>query len=270
MRHVVFAALAALVIGAPVVQADPRPFTFVYDTYPEGKGEWEYEQWVTWRTHTEEDSDYQRVDFRHEFEFGLTENFDLGVYVANWHWEDSTEQQGTHFDSAGVEGIVYLMNPVTDPIGLGLYGEVFAGEDELELEYKLLLHKDVGNWTLAYNLILETEIEGVFHNAPSEGGAGGDDDEDEEGETEVEGVLGHAFGASYSFEGGKWRVGGECVIESVYENWSSYEETTVYAGPNVNYVGGKNCWITVTPMFQLSDVESEADFMVRAVAAIQF
>ena len=29
------------------VVADPRPFTFNTDTYAMGKGEWEYEQWIT-------------------------------------------------------------------------------------------------------------------------------------------------------------------------------------------------------------------------------
>jgi hypothetical protein len=238
--------------------ADPRPFSFVYDTYPEGKGNWEYEQWVTWSTHTEEDSDFQRVDFRHEFEFGLADNFDLSVYVSNWSWEDSDARQGTHWDSAGIEGIVYLTNPIEDFVGIGLYGEVFAGDEELEFEGKLLLHKDIGNWTLAYNLILETEVEGVFTSG-----------EEDEG-TEVEGVLGHALGASYNLEGGKLRVGGECVIESEYESWNEYEATTVYAGPAINYFGSDKWWVTVTPMFQLSDEAGEADFVVRMLAAWQF
>jgi hypothetical protein len=209
---------------------------------------------VTWRHHTKEDSGFDAVDFRHEFEFGVADNFDLSIYVPKWHYEDSAVRKGTKFDSIGVEGILYLSNPVTDFIGSGLYGEFNVGEDELEYEFKLLLQKDIGNWTLAYNLMVETEVEGVFR--------------DEE-ENEVEGVLGHALGASYSLSP-HWRAGGELVIESLYEDWSHYEDTTVYAGPAINYSSGKNWWVTASPVFQLSDVDDEADFVLRVIAGWEF
>src|SRR5688500_18223085 len=127
-----------------------------------GKGYWEFEQWVTWRTSKEDESDYQRCDFRHEFEFGLADNFDLAVYLTTWHYEDSEEVSGTRFDHVDVEGIVYLSNPVTDFLGIGIYSEVKIGEESLGFENKLLLQKDVGNWVFVYNLVLETELEGVF------------------------------------------------------------------------------------------------------------
>ena len=136
--------------------ADPRPFTFVYDTYPEGKGNSEYEQWVTFENGKPDDHGYNAVRLRHEFEFGLADNFDLAVYLPNWSYEDSDERNSAKFDSVSVEGIFYALNPVTDPIGLGIYTEVSIGEDEIEFEHKLLLQKDIGNWTIAYNLILET------------------------------------------------------------------------------------------------------------------
>ncbi len=71
-----------LAASATFAMADPRPFTFTYDTYPEGKGNWEYEQYITYRTHKESDKSYTSYDFRHEFEFGLADNFDLSIYVA--------------------------------------------------------------------------------------------------------------------------------------------------------------------------------------------
>jgi len=234
--------------------ADPRPFTFVYDLYPECKGNWEYEQWVTWSHGTEEDSGLDRFDFRHEFEFGIADNFDLSIYVPTWHYEDSAVRKGAHFDSVGVEGILYLSNPVTDFVGSALYGEINVGDEEIEYEFKLLLQKDVGQWTFAYNLILETEVEGVFHS---------------EEENEVDGVLGHALGASYSLDP-QWRVGVEALVESVCEDWSHYEDTTVYVGPTINYSSGKNWWVTVSPVFQLSDVDDEADFALRMIAGWEF
>src|SRR4051812_4171483 len=108
LRTILSAAALATAALTSVASADPRPFSFVYDTYPEGKGEVEYEQWVTWRHGMDNDNGANRVDFRHEFEFGLADNFDLAVYVPTWHWEDSADRTGTHFDSVGVEAIVYL------------------------------------------------------------------------------------------------------------------------------------------------------------------
>ena len=245
--------ITLLALAAPATFADPRPFTFNTDTYPMGKGDWEYEQWVTWRTSKEDESDYQYIEFRHEFEFGLAENFDLAVYLPTWHYEDSEEASGTRFDHIDVEGIVYLSNPVTDPIGFGIYNEVKVGEDVLEYETKLLFQKDVGNWVFVYNLILETELEGVFG----------------EEENEVEGELAHTVGVSCAVARG-WFLGAEAIVESEYEDWSEYEGTTAYAGPAVSFQGNDRFWFTVTPTYQLTDNEDEADFQVRLIAALQF
>ena len=250
MSRIIAFAIIALFISSPVL-ADARPFTFTSDTYPMGKGQWEYEQWATWQQSGDEDI----VRFRHEFEFGLADNFDLAVYLPNWRYESTEERDGIDFDSVSVEAIVYFLNPVTDALGLGWYNEVSVGEDELEFETKLLLQKDIGNWVLGYNLVLETELEHVF-------------DEDEE--NEVEGVIAHTFGASYAFGRGDFRAGGELVIESIYEDWESYEDTLVYAGPVLSYWGGDNWWVTVTPLFQLTNSDDEPNFQVRMIAGYTF
>ena len=241
-------------IATSFVNADPRPFTFSNDTYPMGKGDWEYEQWVTWRVSKEDESDYQRFDFRHEFEFGVTDNFDIAVYLPTWRYEDSEEFSGTRFQSVDVEGIVYLSNPVTDAVGIALYAETKVGEDVLGFENKLLVQKDVGNWVFLYNLVLETELEGVFAT-------------DEE--NEVEGELAHTFGVSYAVAPG-WFVGGEGIVESEFDDWSEYEGTTVYAGPAISFQRNENLWFTLTPTYQLTDNEDEADFNVRLIAGLRF
>jgi hypothetical protein len=233
--------------------ADPRPFTFSTDTYPVGKGGWEYEQWVTYRASKEGESDYQRFDFRHEFEFGLADNFDLAVYLPSWSYEDSKDRSGTRFGSVDVEGVFYVSNSITDPVGVGLYAETKIGEDSLTFENKLLVQKDVGKWVFLYNLVVETEMEGVFG----------------EEENEVEGELAHTFGVSYAIAPGLF-LGAEGVVESVYEDWSHYEGTTVYAGPAFSYQRSDRFWFTITPTYQLTDNEDEADFQVRLVAAIMF
>lgn len=254
------AAFKRLIIGvgsvlalSAVASADPRPFTFSNDTYPMGKGDWEYEQWATYRTHKEDESDYQRLDFRHEFEFGLADNFDLAFYLPTWRYEDSEDFSGTRFGSVDVEAIVYLSNPVKDFVGIGLYNEIKVGEEMLGFEHKLLVQKDVGDWVFLYNLVVETELEGVFG----------------EEENDVEGELKHTFGVSYGGVKG-WFLGAEAVVESVYEDWSNYEGTTVYAGPAVSYQGHDRLWFTLTPMYQLTDNEGEADFNIRLIAGLMF
>lgn len=258
LRRLAFS--AAVVLGlASAASASYRPFAFSYDTYPMGKGEVEFEQWVTYKGHKESEKGFTRLDFREEIEIGLADNFTLGIYLPNWRYEDSNSKDDVEFKSVSAEGILYLTNPVTDFIGIGLYTEVSVGEEELEFEHKLLLHKDIGNWTFAYNLIFETELEHVF---------GGE-------ETEVEGVIGHTFGASYALSPA-WRLGGEMIIESAYEDWSEYQGTTVYAGPVFSYQG-KNVpgtdwswWVTVTPTVQLTDKDDEPDYMVRMLMGIEF
>ena len=253
VRLVVLVAVS-LSIPAGFVLADPRPFTFSNDTYAVGKGQWEYEQWVTWQKHKENETRFDQLVFRHEFEFGLADNFDLAVYLPSWSYEDSDEHAGTQFGSIDVEGVFYVSNPVTDPVGLGLYAELRVGENALEFENKVLVQKDVGKWVFLYNLVLETEIEGAFSTSE---------------ENEIEGVLGHTFGASYAVADG-WFVGAEAVVESIFDDWSEYEHTTVYAGPAVSFQGFEHLWVTVTPTYQLSDVEDEPDFMVRMIAGWQF
>jgi hypothetical protein len=243
--------------------ADPRPWTFTYDTYSAGKGNFEFEQWVTWETHKQDEKGFDRIRFREEFEYGITDNFDIAIYLPNWNYEDSNERKGTRYEGVSLETIFYISKP-TDLVGVGLYNEITVGESgrEFEFEQKLLLHKDVGPWSFAYNFIVETEVER-------------EEEEDGEFENEIEGVLGHAFGVSYGVNK-NWRIGGELTIESIYEDWSRYEKTEVYAGPAIHYSGNgipgtkANWWVTVTPAFQLSNHDEEPDFIVRMIAGIEF
>ncbi len=102
-----FPVLLVLIASATLAPADPRPFTYTYDLYPEGKGRMEFEQWATWKQAPGAEPGAGRFDFRQELEFGVTDNFDLSVYLPNWHVEDTETGHLTKFDSIGVEGVVY-------------------------------------------------------------------------------------------------------------------------------------------------------------------
>src|SRR6185369_4573831 len=79
-----------------------------------------------------------------------------------------------------------LMDPVADPVGLGLYAELSFGTAGMELEPKILLDKKVGKCLFAANAITEFEYE-------AEAG----------GEMELEEIAPDlALGASYEFKPG--------------------------------------------------------------------
>jgi len=254
-----FGLAAALVVSLTfalrTASADPRPFTFVYDTYPEGKGRLEYEQWVTVENGKPSEHGYNAVRLRHEFEYGVTENLDVSLYVADWRYERSKDFTGTRYEQSGVEVIYYLSNPATDAFGAALYAEADVGDRDAEFEGKLLLQKDFGRWTVAYNLILETEVEGLVRH--------------DDGHTSVEGELAHALGVSYSVTP-HLRMGGELLVESVYADWARYEGTQAFIGPNVSYTFNEHAWLAFTPLFQVTNREDEPKIQARFLFGYEF
>jgi len=247
-------AAAFVLLGATLAWADPRPFTFTYDAYPIGKGGLEYEQWVTFNADKASEHGFKEFEILHELEYGLADDLDLGFYFLRWKYEDSDEESGTKYDGGALELIYTILNPAKDKWGLARYGEIAIADNEIEFEQKLIVQKDIGKWILAYNLILETEIEGVF---------------DSEKENEVEGVIGHALGVTTAV-GREWFVGGELSVESVFVDWSDYENTTAYIGPTISYQGGKQWWATITPAYQISGEDDEVDWKVRLIAGWEF
>src|ERR1051325_1786207 len=155
---------AALLVtlAATTAWADPRPFTFTYDAYPIGKGGLEYEQWMTFNADKGSEQGFRQLQFAHEIEYGLADDFDLSFYFLRWNYEDSAEKNGTEYDGGALELIYTILNPAKDKWGLALYGEIAVAENEIEFEQKVIVQKDIGKWILAYNFVLETEIDGVF------------------------------------------------------------------------------------------------------------
>ncbi|HEY5991074.1 MAG TPA: hypothetical protein VIU10_00705 [Candidatus Udaeobacter sp.] len=57
-----------------------QTFAWTYTTDLTTKGETEFQQWVTTRWQKER-GNYEVVDFRDELEYGVTENFQLALYL---------------------------------------------------------------------------------------------------------------------------------------------------------------------------------------------
>ena len=129
---------------------------------------------ITWGTSPREDRRFNEVDVRNEIEFGVTEHFQIGLYLADWGYREdpAAHEHGFSYQTSAVELIYNLTNPTTDLLGLALYGEVRGGPEELELESKVILQKNLGRFVVAYNGTLEAKWEGdrleeKVENSPS-------------------------------------------------------------------------------------------------------
>ena len=243
--------LITLILLCPAVRAGARRFNYVYEATTTAPGVIESETWVTWKTSPREERRFNAVDFRHELEFGITEHLQLAIYVADWGYREDpgTNEHGFSYQDSALELIYNLTNPTTDLLGLALYGEVRGGPEEVELETKLILQKNLGRFVLAYNATLEAVWEG--------------DRLEEHG-----GEFSQSFGVSYEISPA-FLLGAELLHEIEIPDWSETEDSVVYAGPNLSY-RNKIWWATVTPLVQLTDIGSEVDFQTRLIFGFSF
>lgn len=247
LSKIVLALIAGILLTAERADAGERRFTYIYETTVHKQGEWEFEQFVTWKTAKEDTRDYDRFDFRTEIEYGVTDRFQLGFYLSDWRYEEtsSKDKRGGDWRAVAVESIYNVWDPTTEPLGLALYSELKIGDEVLEVEGKILLQKNIGKLTFAYNAIIEAEWEG--HNY----------DEDK-------GELAQAFGMSYQFSP-RFLAGFELLHEVAIPDWRGASgKGVLYVGPNFSY-RAEDWWATLTPLFQVSDVEDEPDFQMRLI-----
>jgi hypothetical protein len=242
---------AVLFFGTGRADAGARRFTYVYEATTAAPGSVEGETWVTWKTSPEEERLFNAVDFRHEIEFGITDHFQAAIYLADWGYveDPAANQHDFSYQSSAIELIYNLTNPTTDLLGSALYGEVRGGPDELELESKVILQKNLGRFVVAYNATLEAKWEG--------------DRLEEKG-----GELSQSLGVSYEVSPA-FLLGAELLHEIDLPDWSEAEDSVLYAGPNISYRHG-NWWATLTPLAQLTNVASEVDFQTRLIFGFSF
>lgn len=244
------ATLAGLGFIVGAARADERRFTFVYEATTIPAGALEYEQWVTWATDKDSDPHFDRFDIRHEIEIGLTNRLQMGLYLSDWRLQrgDSVDD-GAKWRNVAVELKYNLTDPTADVLGSALYGEIKIGDELFELEGKIILQKNIGQWVVAWNGTIEAEWEGEDFG-------------------EDNGKFEQSLGASYQIMP-SLTAGAEILHEIEYHDWSDWGDHAVYVGPNVSYRTA-DWWITATPLFQVSDVSSEPDFQVRVLFGFDF
>jgi uncharacterized protein DUF6662 len=241
----------ALFIGVKSTEAGARRFTYVYEATTAAPGSYESENWTTWGSSPREERRFNAVDFRNEIEFGVTEHFQIALYLADWGYREDPggNEHGFRYQSSALELIYNLTNPTTDLLGLALYGEVRGGPEELELESKVILQKNFGRFVAGYNATLEAEWEGEHLE-------------------ERGGELAESVGLSFEISPA-WLIGGEILHEIDLPDWSGAEDSVVYGGPNLSYRRG-TWWATVTPLVQLTDIASEVDVQTRLIFGFSF
>ena len=224
-----------------------RHFTFLYEAPTSAPESLELETWTTWKHITGPDRS-NAVDFRHELEYGVTDKLQVSVYLADWFYENQREHSGFAYSDSAIEVIYNLTNPVDDPIGISIYGEIKAGDRLVELESKLIAQKNLGPLILAYNATLEAVWEGNDLAAR-------------------EGEFSQALGASYEISP-SISAGIELLHEFVFPKWRDGQKIrNLFVGPNVSYRRG-NWFVTVTALAQATDTEDEPDLQVRTIFGI--
>jgi hypothetical protein len=233
--------------------AGVRRFTYVYEATTSPPGGFDLETWVTWRTHLPDRPGFDQIDFRHELEFGVTENFQLALYVADWNYHDSVAPDmsaGFSYSDTAIELIYNLTNPVIDPLGLSIYQEYKIGDRLVEWESKLIAQKNFGPVILAYNATLEATWEGKDLH-------------------EREGEIAQALGASYEISP-RFSTGLELVHETIFPNWSSDNcITNFFIGPNLSLRHG-SAFVTITALAQATRTADEPKFQMRTIFGLAF
>ncbi|HSY22421.1 MAG TPA: hypothetical protein VK841_09920 [Polyangiaceae bacterium] len=159
--------LVGLVWLPAVAHATPQPlpFSYVYETLPKGSIEVEtYADYTPLRATSSSTGNltyYGASQFQTEFEYGITDRLELGLYVT---WVPTPSGVAPDSVSRLTEGNglkerlrLRLAEPGQWPLDVGLYGEVVENDVEIELEGKILLQRRIGDLRLVANLWGELE-----------------------------------------------------------------------------------------------------------------
>ncbi len=219
-------------------QASERRFTYINESPVLQKGMVEIEPISTVKVGR--DTYYFRLDQRLELEWGLGKGVQTAFYLnfrAQAHDEAGVMVKQTKFRGFSNEWKFSLLDPVADPIGLGVYVEFGVQPHEAELEAKLLLDKAIGPVLLAFNAVGEVEVK------PQAGGEA----------PHVEGKLIFLLGTSFNI-GKRFSLGFELRELNFFED-GELDLALLSLGPVVS-VRGERVWMSLTVLPQIVDFKT--------------
>ncbi len=237
-RIVMIMMLAVILKVSGTAVADRRSYvwTYEYQTMPKGQSEIEY-----YLTHKVADFNrYHRKnvwDNQVEYEYGLTDRWDLAVYQ---RWEQTNTKSEDEFEYTGTKlrTRYRFSEKGVWPLDTLLYLEYiwpdYSGSPQ-KIEGKIILAKDFGKYNLAYNQII---VKGINNN----------------GVTEHE----YAIGLSYEFNP---------RLKIALESKGNFTEEKYYLGPTVSWATEK-FWVNLGALRGLNDISD--DFQIRLIVGIPF
>jgi hypothetical protein len=167
-RSLVATCFAGALVWAAPSFATPRPLPFTYQHEQLGAGETEVEQFVDFSPTRATDGTsgdtvwYGLTNLTTEFETGLTDSLELGLYltVAPQPSPDRFRMTPSGMESNGIkQRLRYSLAPAGEwPIDMSLYGELSENDHEFEIEAKILLQRRVGIARIVANLSAEQEF----------------------------------------------------------------------------------------------------------------
>jgi hypothetical protein len=225
--------------------AQDRLFTYTYQSSVLNKGQRELESWNTLRTGREDY--YARFDNRTEYEIGLGKNLQTAFYL------NLTSMTSTSIDNSNKslsteneigfsnEWKLKLLDPIANPIGAAIYGEVGILSNEIELEGKVIIDKKIGNLTIAANGVYEQEFAPGYV----------DNELKWEKEKKIESYLAFAYSFSPKFS---------LTLENAYKNLfleGKVTNSAVFSGIGFSYVQDK-FWVNFTAMPQIASFKGSS------------
>ena len=254
-------------------RADEPLFGFVYTTDLLPKGEFEIEQWLTWRRQKAHGS-FNVWEHRTEFSYGALDDLQLSLY-ANYSQTEARQNavdgtttppesfadftvddpngriRASHFIGVSAEVIYRLLSPYTDPIGLAFYFEPTIGRKLRDFEEKVIVQKNFfdDRLVLAGNITFEQELRRL------NGDPTADPSEPESASHwDKESDVKLSLGASYRFAS-NWSIGAEFVHERefsrlIFWNGNYATNSAFYLGPTLHY-GGERFFFTLTLLQQM-------------------
>ena len=257
--------LAAAGVASPVgvTRAGEGAFAWVYTLDLQPKGKYEFEQRID-ETHGQAVGSYNLALSRSELEYGLTNDIQIAGYLnaysiqANKNYlspetcdtvpctagfgvpsraNTSAPYRRKGIDGVSFEAIWRLTNPVTSPVGVGLYFEPTFGRLEDELEYRVMLQSNFldDRLIVVVNGLVEQEKEkyagdGIIRNT----------------------MLDLLYGVNYRFAP-KWSGGieGRWHHDSDGYFYNTHTQTANFVGPTFHYAA-KDFWVTAAWRHQIS------------------
>jgi len=260
-----WALLLASALYFSLAQAGEGNFGWIYTLDLQPKGKLEFEQKLQMNNGQAAGS-YQTWYSRSELEYGITDDLQIAGYLNaykvsaknNYLNPDvcgdntpctagsgvpqsvtnsgATSYSKTGLDGGSLEAIYRITDPITSPVGIGVYFEPTLGRNANALEYRLLMQSNFidDRLILAANVVAEQEQ--LKSN----------------GFLLQESMLDLLVGASYRFMP-KLSAGVEARFHNDFYGymWQSPTQNAIFVGPNIHYAE-KDWWVTAAWRAQLS------------------